>query len=305
MTLGDQHPELLQTLTDGISALTTSQRWEDYLIFQGRFHQYSYGNTLLIEAQAPEATQVAGYKAWLRMNRQVKRGEKAIWIVAPMVYRSKEEPTSDPQIKGFKWLPVFDIAQTSGEDLPAVCGRLQGDDPAGWFKRLASFAADLGFAVADHRFSGAVNGDCSHAEHLIRVHADNAEAMRVKTLIHELGHAMLHETVTDRALAELEAESVAFVVCAQLGIDSGQYSFGYLALWADGGQAAIAGVRASCLRIQSCANRILQALDSDDPDADQLGQPELAVGGLGRSERAVGGLGRPDPSAGGGAERAA
>jgi IrrE N-terminal-like domain len=103
---------------------------------------------------------------------------------------------------------------------PRPCGRLAGDDPLGSAAALAEVARSLGFVVEDHAFTGATNGDCSHALRRIRLRAGLAPAHRVKTLAHELAHALLHAEVPDRAVAELEAESVAFIVCDALGIDA-------------------------------------------------------------------------------------
>src|SRR5450631_2314849 len=117
MSTRNSRPELLTQLTEGVQRLTTSSEWQRYLDFQSRFHSYSFGNVLLIAAQCHEATQVAGFRAWQRMNRFVRKGEKAIWILAPMVYKNAEpEGDNDRVIRGFKYVPVFDISQTAGED---------------------------------------------------------------------------------------------------------------------------------------------------------------------------------------------
>jgi len=263
MTTKNNHPELIEKLAEGISNLTTSEQWQHYLTFQSRFHRYSFGNVLLIAAQCHEATQVAGFNAWRKMKRFVRKGEKAIWVLAPMVYKdsNSEDDQAERVVRGFKFVPVFDVAQTDGEDLPKICSRLDGDDPAQHYRTLLGVARSIGFSVEDHEFDGSTNGDCSHRQHLIRVEARNTPAQRVKTLVHELAHALLHETVDSRALAELEAESTAYVVCQALGIDSGDYSFGYVATWAGDGEQAIAGIKASCERIQRTAATILRAFE--------------------------------------------
>lgn len=255
------HHELLGQLTEGIGRLTSSATWERHLEIQSRFHHYSASNVLLIAAQRPDATRVAGFTAWRRLDRFVRRGERAIWILAPMVVRSAPGEADDEErrVRGFKFVPVFDLSQTDGEALSSVCDRLGGEDPGGCYAALCRVAASVGFSVEDHDFRGASNGDCTHATRRIRVEVANAPAQRVKTLAHELGHALLHERVESRALAELEAESTAFVVCRALGIDSGCYSFGYVATWAGGGEAAIAGIKSSCEQIQRAAATILQS----------------------------------------------
>ncbi len=259
----NNHPELIEKLTEGIANLTSSEQWTRYLDFQSRFHRYSFGNVLLIAAQCHEATQVAGFNAWRKLNRFVRKGEKAVWILAPMVYKKADAENGDDEkvIRGFKFVPVFDVAQTDGDELPSICNRLAGDDPDGRYATLLTVAASIGFAVEDHEFDGSTNGDCCHSEHRIRVESRNTPAQRVKTLVHEIAHAVLHEKFDSRALAELEAESTAYVVCQALGIDSGDYSFGYVTTWAGGGGEAIAGIKASCERIQRSASTILRAFE--------------------------------------------
>ncbi len=263
MTAKNNHPELIAQLTEGISNLTSSDEWRSYLDLQSRFHRYSFNNVLLIAAQCHEATRVAGFNAWRKMDRFVRKGAKAIWILAPMIYKNAdaEDGEDDWVIRGFKFVPVFDVAQTDGEELPSICNRIVGDDPAGHYVQLLVVAQSIGFTVEDHEFGGSTNGDCTYELHRIRVEATNSLAQRVKTLVHEITHALLHEGHANRALAELEAESTAYVVCQALGIDSSGYSFGYVATWAGGGDQAIAGIGASCARIQKSAATILRAFE--------------------------------------------
>jgi antirestriction protein ArdC len=268
MTTKNTHPELLVQLEEGILRLTSSDAWRDYLVFQSRFHRYSFGNVLLIAAQNDQATCVAGFRAWCRHDRFVRKGEKAIWIVAPMVGKTSD-PTQQEErvIRGFKYVPVFDVSQTEGRDLPSVSSKLAGDDPEDFYSRLQDVAQSFGFRVEDHEFQGMVNGDCSPSEHRIRVEVRNRPAQRVKTLAHELAHALLHDGEDDRALAELEAESTAYIVCQQLGLDTGDYSFGYVSTWAGDGTQAVAGIRKSCDRIQRSAATVLGSLRLDDAEA--------------------------------------
>jgi antirestriction protein ArdC len=255
----NNHPELIDQLVDGIKSLTTSEEWRHYLDLQSRFHRYSFGNILLIDAQRHEATRVAGFNAWRKLNRFVRKGEKAIWILAPMVYKNAdaEEGGHDQIIRRFKFVPVFDIAQTDGEELPSSSRRLGGNDQNGLYADLVAVAQSIDFTVQDHEFGGTTNGDCSHFERRIRVETTNSPAQRTKTLAHEIAHALLHEKCDNRLVAELEAESTAFVVCHVLGLDTSFYSFGYVASWAGGAEQAIAGIKRSCDRIQKTAARIL------------------------------------------------
>ena len=262
--------DILDRLTEGITQLTSSERWQDWLDMQSRFHHYSFNNTLLIMSQRPDATRVAGFNAWRKLDRFVRKGEKGIWILAPMVYKTDagDESTDDATkrvLRGFKPVPVFDQSQTDGQELPEICTRLDGDDDGNVYSQLRSVALSLGFSVIDtDELAEGVNGDCSHLEQRIRVRLSNSPAQRVKTLAHELGHAILHEQHDNRPLAELEAESVAFIVCANNGINSDDYSFGYVTGWAGGGDEARDAIKASGSRIQQAADRILTAMSGEE-----------------------------------------
>jgi len=262
--------ELLATLADGVADLTNSTAWRAWLDVQRRFHRYSWGNTLLIAAQRADATRVAGFHAWLRLGRHVRKGEHGIAILAPVVPRLRvvdSESGDERWVAGrphaFRVAHVFDVSQTDGEELaPPPVTRLEGGDPKDWYTQLRDVAHSLEFTVEEDYLPDDVNGDCNHALRQIRIEVRNGQRQQVKTLAHELGHAILH---ADRAglcreQAELEAESVAYVVCAGLGIDTSEYSFGHLAVWAGGGEQARRAIAESAQRIQTAAHRVLDAV---------------------------------------------
>ena len=174
-----------------------------------------------------------------------------------------DQPTK--VIRGFKAVPVFDVSQTEGAELPEVCVRLEGEDEAGLFERLSRVAVSFGFSVEDADDLAGANGVCTHDDRRIQVLSGNSATQRVKTLAHELGHAMLHPPgegrPESRAVLELEAESVAFVVCAAIGITSDDYSFGYVATWCGGDDEALAAIKESGARIQRAADQVISALD--------------------------------------------
>jgi antirestriction protein ArdC len=259
--------DLIRKLTEGVAALTGTQQWERWLRAQRSFHRYSFSNVLLILRQCPDATQVAGFHRWHELGRFVRKGERGIAILAPVTRRVDADDDSDaaglPVVTGFRPAYVFDVGQTDGEPLPEIARRLDGDDPAGVSVRLEKVAAELGFSVTDTQLPGERNGDCSHALRRIRIRDGIAPAQRVKTLAHELAHAILHEQFEDRGLAELEAESVAYIVCHELALDSSAYSFGYLAIWGRSGDEATRAITASGGRIATAARQILGALEGD------------------------------------------
>jgi antirestriction protein ArdC len=251
--------QLIDQLTAGIEALTSSEEWERYLAVQARFHNYSFGNVLLIHLQRPTATRVAGYRAWQALGRQVQKGEKAIKIWAPMIGKDKEADDGSTKLYGFRLANVFDVAQTDGEELPEIVHLLTGDGPEGVWDRLVDIAQELGFAVGMDELNGP-NGWCNHMTHEIMVEVNRDDAQQMKTLVHEIGHAILHgENRLARELMELEAESVAYIVCQAVGLETSDYSFGYVAHWA--GESAVEGIRASGERIQKAANQVLGMLE--------------------------------------------
>jgi hypothetical protein len=265
---GSRRRNALALLEAGVAELTQSERWCAWLVVQSRFPRYSFANTVLIGAQRPDATRVAGFGTWRRLGRRVRAGERALWILAPVLGRPGEvvgdgdEPGARV-LRGFRPVGVFDVAQTEGRPLPEVVGVLEGRAPEGGLQRLTRAAEGLGFAVAlSDRLGPGVHGDCDHGSRRLRLRGDDPPVQQLKTLAHELGHAVLHppeERDPDRGLLELEAESVAFVVCAELGVASGTYSFGYVAGWAGGGEPALAALRRSGVRIQQAAATILGA----------------------------------------------
>ena len=264
------YSELLEGLSAGIADLTTSEKWTQYLDVQSKFYRYSPNNVMLILLQNPYATRVAGYRAWQALDHQVLAKESALRILAPMTYKKKDAPEGESarEIRGFKLVPVFDISQTEGPDLPDIASKLEGLAPEGVFAKLTEFAQGIGFRVErPESLDSGANGDTSHSEGRIRVVSSNSEAQQAKTLAHEIGHALLHdpavETTRDlaRGLKELEAESAAYVICTALGMDTSDYSFGYVAGWAGGAPEALQGIKASTGRIQRAATAVLKIFE--------------------------------------------
>jgi hypothetical protein len=247
---------LVEQLSRGVAELGDEGKWEEFLAGQARFHRYSFANTVLILQQFPDATTVAGFNTWRGLGRVVRRGERAIWIVAPVLTR-RGTASREPEIAGFRRVAVFDLSQTEGAELVSLCAPLEGGDDRGWFEVLVEVARALDFAVERSELASGVFGDCTYATRRIRVASTASPAQAVKTWAHELAHALLHENADDRPLAELEAESVAFVVCQHLGLDTKCYSFGYVTMWAGGTSVALRAIKGSCTRIADTARIII------------------------------------------------
>jgi antirestriction protein ArdC len=280
------YSELLEGLSVGIAALTTSERWTQYLDVQSKFYRYSPNNVMLLLLQNENATRVAGYKKWQELGRQVKAKESALRILAPMTYKRDDAPEGEKarEIRGFKLVPVFDISQTEGPDLPDIVSKLEGLAPEGVFATLTEFAQGIGFRVErPQSLESGANGDTTHSEGRIRVVSTNSEAQQAKTLAHEIGHALLHDPGVEatkdleRGLKELEAESTAYVICTALGMDTSDYSFGYVAGWAGGAPEATQGIKASTGRIQKAATAVLKTFEVEEPAVEATNDVSIEV----------------------------
>ena len=270
-------------LSDGILALNDPQAWQAWLKFSSQFHRYSFGNSLLIMLQDPQATHVAGYQAFKSMGRQVRRGETGIKVLAPITRREPRldntgQPVRDDQgravhqthVVGTKPVTVFDIRQTDGPPLPdpkiGEAVLLTGQAPAGLWDRLQGLLEERGFDVRRGADLGGPNGYTDFGRRLVMVRDDVDDAQAVKTLAHEAGHVILHPDQQGRdcrGILEVEAESVAYMVTSAHGLDSSQYTFNYVAGWAlnavteDRDLADI--LRSTGQRVIGAADLILQA----------------------------------------------
>jgi antirestriction protein ArdC len=253
-------------LVAAIESLTTGDDWRRMLETAGRFHNYSAGNVFLIMLQAPDATRVAGYRTWQGLGRQVCKGERGIRILAPCRYSyttTDDDGTEHKHqaIRGFTTVSVFDVAQTEGDPVPDVRPHLlEGDAAAGLWDALGAQVVAQGYALERGDCFGA-NGRTDHATRTVRVRGDVSDAQATKTLAHELAHVLLHPSTAEyfrcRGRCEVEAESVAFLVCRSVGLDTAAYAFPYLAHWANGDARV---VQDTAERVIRAARAILAAL---------------------------------------------
>jgi len=260
----DQLKEITERLEQGVKDIFTSEMYTKYLLTMSKFHNYSFNNTLLIAMQRPDATLVAGYNAWKnKFNRYVKKGEKGIQIIAPAPVKEREErkkidkdtgltvlnENGEPEIEvvervipRFRVTTVFDYAQTDGEPLPT----LEVNELTARVKDYTLLKEAIEqvspVPIRFGEIEGNAKGYYSHMDKEICVRADMGESQTIKTMIHEVAHAMLHDSdqmkqrgeEKDQLTKETEAESIAFTVCSALGIDTSDYSFPYVASWASG-----------------------------------------------------------------------
>ena len=284
--------EITDKLEQGIKELFESERFKEYLRTMSKFYHYSFSNTLLIAMQKPEATYVAGYTSWQRnFDRQVMKGEKGIKILAPAPYKAKEErekidpstqkPILDADGKpvtetvevmrpAFKVVSVFDISQTDGKDLPDIIV----DELSGSVENYAAFFEALKqespVPIAFEDIPGGAKGYFSPLESRIAIQEGMSEIQTVKTAIHEIAHAKLHaihpdektapEDKKDRHTKEVEAESVAYTVCQRYGIETSDYSFGYIAGWSSDKETK--ELKGSLETIRKTAAEMIDSIDA-------------------------------------------
>ncbi len=261
--------ELTELLQTGLEKYATSEKYRDLLHVMSLFHNYSANNCLLIALQCPHASYVAGYTSWRNnFHRQVRKGEKAIRIISPVKYKKKNEEDEEEERIGFKSASVFDISSTyqipDMEPVTIGVEDLQGH-VENYKDFLHAFQSISPVPVDFRLFDGDARGYYSDTEKIIVVQDGMTERQSVKTLIHEIAHAMLHtkeqlqECKKDRKQKELEAESVAYIVCEHYGFDSEDYSFPYIVGWVGTGFQDI--LKESMTVIQKTADQIISGVN--------------------------------------------
>ena len=301
----DRMKEITDRLETGIQELFESERYKAYLTSMAKFHSYSFNNTLLIAMQGGQL--VAGYNKWRDdFHRNVKRGEKGIKILAPAPYKVKKEmpkldeqgqPVMDKdgkpltevqetQVPAFKIVSVFDVSQTEGEPLPSI----GVDELAGNVEQYEDFFKALEqtspVPMAFEDIPGGSHGYYHLTEKRIAIQENMSELQTLKTAIHEIAHAKLHAIDPDAPVTkqadrpdsrtrEVQAESVAYAVCQHYGLDTSDYSFGYVAGWSSGKD--LKELRASLETIRATAHELITTIDGHLAELQQQRQAQQAV----------------------------
>lgn len=290
-TQKEQLEEITARLEQGIMEMFNSERFREYLQVMSQFHRYSLRNTILIAMQKPDATRVAGFNTWkTKFGRTVKKGEKGIRILAPAPQKIKQEQEKlDPKTKlpiigedgepvreekeivipRYKIVSVFDVSQTEGKELPDIAV----DELTGSVERYEDFFAALKavspFPITFAAIPGEAHGYCDYMSNCIVVDEGMSELQTLKTTIHEIAHAKLHDTNAegqtekrvraDRQTKEVQAESVAYTVCQHYGLDTSDYSFGYVVSWSSG--RTLPELNSSLEIIHRAADEIISGID--------------------------------------------
>ena len=281
----DKMKEITDRLEQGILGLYESDRYADYLRTMSKFHDYSLNNTILIAMQGGNL--VKGYKQWEKeFDRHVKPGEKAIKIIAPAPFTVKKQvekidpdtqkPVFDKngkavteekeiQIPAFRVVSVFDVSQTEGKELPDLGIKELTGDVEQYQDFFAALERTSPFDISFEALGGSVKGRCNYEEKRIFINEGMDELQNIKTAIHEIAHATLHDIDKDaperpdRRTREIQAESVAYAVCQHYGLDTSDYSFGYIAGWSSGKE--LAELKGSLETIRSTAAKLIDTID--------------------------------------------
>jgi len=281
--------EITEKLEQGIKELFESEKYKTYLNTMSKFHNYSFNNTMLIAMQKPDATLVAGFKAWQKnFDRHVKKGEKGIRILAPAPYKIKEErdkidpvtqellldKNGNPQkeeveitIPAFRAVSVFDLSQTDGKPIPELTAKELLSDVEGYQDMIRAVEAISPVPIELEEIAGDSKGYYDREAKRIAVQENMSESQTLKTMIHEVAHSKLHSKEVeqdeqmrkDRNTKEVEAESVAYTVCQHFGIDTSDYSFGYIAGWSSGRDTK--ELRSSMDTIRKTASELITGIE--------------------------------------------
>ena len=281
--------EITEKLEQGIKELFESEKYKTYLNTMSKFHNYSFNNTMLIAMQKPDATLVAGFKAWQKnFDRHVKKGEKGIRILAPAPYKIKEErdkidpvtqellldKEGNPQkeeveitIPAFRAVSVFDVAQTDGKPIPELAAKELLSDVEGYQDMIRAVEAISPVPIELEEIAGDSKGYYDREAKRIAVQENMSESQTLKTMIHEVAHSKLHSKEVeqdeqmrkDRNTKEVEAESIAYTVCQHFGVDTSDYSFGYIAGWSSGRDTK--ELRASMDTIRRTASELITGIE--------------------------------------------
>lgn len=276
--------EITDRLEQGVTDLFESDRYKEYLRVMARFHRYSFNNTLLIAMQCPGATRLAGFQNWKKFGRHVKKGEKGIKVIAPTPFKKTVEEDGEEKevvVPRYKVVSTYDVSQTEGKPLPEIASTLTGSVDS-YDDLMAALAQVSPVPIGFEDISGSAYGYYSTMEKRIAVREGLSEQQTLKTVVHEISHAKLHDVdlskpkdeclQIDRQIMECQAEAVAFVCCEHFGLDSSDYSFGYIAGWSSGRE--LKELRASLEIIRDTATEIIDGVESHLQELQQNTEPE-------------------------------
>ncbi len=290
----DRLKEITDRLEQGVAELFESERYKEYLRVMARFHSYSFNNTLLIAMQCPGATRLAGFQSWKKLGRHVKKGEKGIKVIAPTPFKKTVEEDGEEKVivvPRYKVVSTYDVSQTEGKPLPEIASTLTGSVDS-FDDFMAALTRVSPVPVGFEDISGSAHGYYSLADKRIAVQEGMSEQQTLKTLIHEISHAKLHDydlkappderPDIDRETMECQAESIAYTVCQHYGLDTSDYSFGYVAVWSSGRElkelrSSLEIIRDTAAEVIDSVEDQLQELRRQHEADEEISSPALAM----------------------------
>lgn len=292
----DRLKEITGKLEKGVAELFESDRYKEYLRVMARFHRYSFNNTLLIAMQCPGATRLAGFQSWKKFGRHVKKGEKGIKVIAPTPFKKTVEEDGEEKevvVPRYKVVSTYDVSQTEGKPLPEIASILTGIVDS-YDDLMAALAQVSPVPIGFEDISGSAYGYYSTMEKRIAVREGLSEQQTLKTLVHEISHAKLHDVDLskpkderldiDKRTMECQAEAIAFVCCERFGLDTSDYSFGYIAGWSSGRElkelrSSLEIIRNTAAEIIDSVEDCLQEMRHDTEQEEEYSSPVMAMQG--------------------------
>lgn len=286
---------MMEQINTGVQEVMQTEKYKAFLRFSSAFTNYSFNNTMLISLQKPDASYVAGYTTWSKLNRQVKKGSKGISIFAPIQVKTNQVLEYDKEITdndgkplfnedgtamtetvekpikrlAFKAQSVFDITQTDGEPIPSLVTELQGENIEEKDVILRSVEKCTNAPISFADITTGSKGFYTISTHTITIKTGMSDLQTIKTALHEGAHALLHSNDETSALSirattnerEMQAESVAFMAASKLGLDTSEYSFPYIATWSDG--KPIEHMKKHMEQIHAAASKLIDTITEE------------------------------------------
>ena len=274
--------ETFEKVVKNVQSIVDNGDYKKFLKFQKNIRhynlkRYSFSNLILIFSQFPDATKVAGKSQWLKLKREVQSDAQKIWIVAPIprkydkkvkkiVDGNEIEDTETVEYNAYRWVYVYDISQTEGEDLPLASHYINSNDMADFYDKLKTISH---LPIIEKNLYGTVQGYYSPSNQHIVIKDTLSSNDKAAVLLHELSHAMYDDFdyKTDRGLSEVFVESIAYIVADHFGLDTSLCSFNYIAQWANGDPKVVISLGT---KIQKCANEFIEKIEKFEMQESEL-----------------------------------
>ena len=260
--------EMFEKIVANVQTIVNNGEYEKFLKFAKNFRNYSFNNMILIFSQFPDATMVAGKSKWLQMKRELINGAKKIFIIAPIPRKydkkvtkiqdgEEVETVETYEYNSYRYVYVYDVSQTVGENLPLQIQSNNGQDMAFFYEKLKNFSK---IPVLEQKLQGGLQGGYSEKLQKIVINQNLSLNDKAATLLHELAHCLYDDFdyKTNKDLSEVFVESIAYIVADHYGLDTSMCSFNYITKYANGDPKVIIDLGA---KIQKCANQFIDSIE--------------------------------------------